>query len=112
MLYNTGDIDTPDETNSIFKPEDAKKYLKGAPASYPLPLDVALPAFSWTLVFRDGELWKILPGAMTVCRRAHWNAGHSERALSSPRGFSEAGGCFSRITQRIGAAGGRRSPRR
>ncbi|MFM8372648.1 MAG: hypothetical protein ACKOCO_09695 [Bacteroidota bacterium] len=62
MLYNTGDIDAPDETNSIFKPEDANKYLKGAPASYPLPLDVALPAFSWTLVFRDGELWKILPG--------------------------------------------------
>jgi hypothetical protein len=62
MLYNTGDIDAPDETNSIFKPEDAKKYLKGAPATYPLPLDVALPAFSWTLVFRDGELWKILPG--------------------------------------------------
>lgn len=62
MLYNTGDIDAPGETNSIFKPEDAKKYLNGAPARYPLPLDAALPAFSWTLVFRDEELWKILPG--------------------------------------------------
>ena len=62
MLYNTGDIDALSETNSIFKPDDANKYLKGAPAIYPLPLDVALPAFSWTLVFRDGELWKILPG--------------------------------------------------
>ena len=62
MLYNTGEIDVVSESNSIFKPEDARKYLTGAPAIYPLPLDVALPAFSWTLVFRDNELWKILPG--------------------------------------------------
>ena len=60
MFYNTGDIENPDADNSIFRPQDALKYLNGAPADYPLPLDLALPLFSWGLVFRDGELWKIV----------------------------------------------------
>lgn len=62
MLYNTGDIHDPDEPNSIFQPAAADKYLQGAPPQYPLPLDVALPVFSWALLYRDGELWKIIPG--------------------------------------------------
>lgn len=61
MLYNTGDIDNPATRNSIFDPADARKYIDGARAGYPLPLDVALPDFSWALVFRQGEFWKILP---------------------------------------------------
>jgi hypothetical protein len=62
MCYNTGDIDAVSETNSILDLADLKKYLIGAPEQYPLPLDIALPAFSWWLVYRDDELWKILPG--------------------------------------------------
>lgn len=65
MLYNTGDIHDPDEDNSIFSPEDALRYVEGAPVRYPLPLDVALPAFGWTLVYRDGHLWKIGPEGYT-----------------------------------------------
>ncbi len=61
MLYNTGNIQNPDETNSIFQAADALRYVHGAPKRYPLPMDVALPAFSWTLVYRDGHLWKIAP---------------------------------------------------
>lgn len=61
MFYNTGDIDEQKEVNSIFQPEAARKYLAGAPAHYPLPLDLALPLFSWTLVFRDDNFWKIIP---------------------------------------------------
>lgn len=61
MLYNTGDIDDAGPCNSIFDPADARKYVVGAPDHYPLPLDVALPLFSWTLVFRDDALWKIIP---------------------------------------------------
>jgi len=63
MLYNTGDLDDPAEINSIFQPAAARRYLVGAPSRYPLPLDVALPVFSWTLVFRDDEFWKIIPDA-------------------------------------------------
>ncbi|MCK6694250.1 MAG: hypothetical protein L6Q97_19375 [Thermoanaerobaculia bacterium] len=61
MLYNTGDIDRWEEENSIFQPEAARKYLDGAPARYPLPLDLALPLFSWALIYRDDALWKIVP---------------------------------------------------
>lgn len=62
MMYNTGDIDDWAEENSIFQPQAAQKYLQGAtPARYPLPLDLALPAFSWALVYRDDALWKIIP---------------------------------------------------
>jgi len=64
MLYNTGDIHDPDEINSIFQSAAAEKYLQGAPPEYPLPLDVALPAFSWALIYRDGDLWKIIPNQL------------------------------------------------
>jgi hypothetical protein len=61
MLYNTGDIENWKEDNSILSVADAKKYIQGAPDPYPLALDLALPVFSWGLVYRDGGLWKILP---------------------------------------------------
>lgn len=61
MLYNTGVVDDPEETNSIFETAAAQKYLIGAPARYPLPLDLALPLFSWGVVFRDDAFWKIIP---------------------------------------------------
>lgn len=61
MLYNTGQLDDPAEENSIFQPAAARRYLVGAPRRYPLPLDVALPIFSWALVFRDDAFWKIIP---------------------------------------------------
>jgi len=61
MLYNTGNIHDPNEVNSIFQPGAALRYVQGVPQRYPLPLDVALPAFAWTLVYREGYLWKIGP---------------------------------------------------
>lgn len=81
MCYNTGDIDDADATNSIFDPADALKYLKGAKKAYPLPLDLALPAFSWLLVYRNDELWKIIPGAPEetptgILREGTFLAGH------------------------------------
>lgn len=81
MCYNTGDIDNAATANSIFDPADARKYLLGAPKNYPLPLDLALPAFSWTLVYRDNELWKIIPGEhaeipMGILEKGTFLAGH------------------------------------
>lgn len=64
MFYNTGDVDEESPRNTIFHPADAQRYLSGAPAHYPLPLDLALPLFSWGLVYREGELWKIIPGPL------------------------------------------------
>jgi hypothetical protein len=60
MLYNTGDIDDPATGNSIFEPLSAEQYLTDR--MYPIPLDLALPLFQWGLVFREGELWKIVDG--------------------------------------------------
>lgn len=59
MLYNTGDLENPDAGHSIFSLNDARKYAPKSP--YPRPLDVALPLFSWALVYRSGTLWKIIP---------------------------------------------------
>lgn len=65
MFYNTGDIESETTENSIFNLQDAEKYVQGAPKTYPLPLDLALPVFSWTLVYREGEFWKIINGVPT-----------------------------------------------
>lgn len=61
MLYNTGDIGDYYEENSIFFPGDAEKYLQNA-QPYPLPLDVALPLFSWAVVYSDQSFLSILSG--------------------------------------------------
>jgi len=76
MLYNTGDLDNPAEENSIFQAAAARRFLDNAPSDYPLPLDVALPVFSWALVYRHEELWKIIPDPSpeTWADTAHWEA--------------------------------------
>ncbi len=62
MFYNTGDIESENTNNSIIDLKDASKYVLGAAAHYPIPLDLALPVFSWILIYREGEFWKIING--------------------------------------------------
>ena len=62
MFYNTGDIESETTGNSIIDPKDAEKYVRGAAVHYPIPLDLALPVFSWTLIYREGAFWKIING--------------------------------------------------
>lgn len=62
MFYNTGDIESENTRNSIIDAKDASKYVLGAAKHYPIPLDLALPVFSWTLIYREGEFWKIING--------------------------------------------------
>lgn len=50
IAYNVGNVTSPDETNSIFSADEVAKYL-GDLDEYPLPLDAALPAFSWGVRF-------------------------------------------------------------
>ena len=75
------DVDDAGVLNSIFDVENARKYIHRAPKNYPLPLDLALPVFSWTLVYRGDELWKIIPGdhaeiPMGVLEKGTFLAGH------------------------------------
>lgn len=63
MFYNMGDLRNPAETNSILNLNTAEPYLKDFnSAAYPLPLDLALPYFSWGVSFVHGAFFKLLPG--------------------------------------------------
>lgn len=59
MFYNMGDIGKMNEKNSILNLEKAKAYLQNFDI-YPLPLDVALPLFSWGIQFREGKIVQII----------------------------------------------------
>ena len=58
MLYNLENAKQLKSRNSLFSLHEAQKYLKRN--SYPLPMDVALPIFSWTLIFRNGMFLRVL----------------------------------------------------
>jgi len=62
MAYNTGHIERFDTANSIYHPNDADQYWTGSLKPYPLPIDLALPVFSWTLLYREQALHKIIHG--------------------------------------------------
>lgn len=56
MVYNTGNLMEMTADNSIFSEKDIKPYLRGSRLSkYPLPLDVAYPAYGWSLVYHPGK---------------------------------------------------------
>lgn len=52
MFYNMGKFSADPETRMIFDAPSAAKYLARVD-DYPLPLDVALPIWSWTVHVRD-----------------------------------------------------------
>ena len=60
MAYNVGQPDAVEERNAIFSRREVLQYL-GRLEEYPIPLDVALPLFSWGVVFR-GESFVALLG--------------------------------------------------
>lgn len=56
MFYNMGKISAGLNTpNSIYNQKDAAAYI-GSLSNYRLPLDVALPAFSWAIQIRGAEV--------------------------------------------------------
>ena len=62
MCYNTGKIKDWKTKNSIATPQEIAPYLKKA-KPYPISLGVALPIFSWTVIFRDSSFYKIVSDA-------------------------------------------------
>lgn len=58
MYYNMGDIEDVQESNSLLNNRKGFAYL--SESGYPLPLDVALPIFSWALAYRLGSLTAII----------------------------------------------------
>lgn len=59
MFYNMGELEDWQENNSILNIPKAEPYLKGA-SRYALPLDIALPAFGWGVVFRDEAMNRLI----------------------------------------------------
>ncbi len=61
MFYNMGDLQNIETENSILDLEITKKYIKYF-NNYPLLCDVALPLYSWAVVFRDKRSVKLIYG--------------------------------------------------
>jgi hypothetical protein len=59
MFYNMGRFSADPEARAIFDPASAARYLARVP-DYPLPLDVALPIWSWTVHLRDDRVVGLL----------------------------------------------------
>lgn len=59
MFYNMGDLKNWKEPNSILNLKKAAAYLP-AGLSYPLHLDLALPLFRWAVLFRKGQMIKLI----------------------------------------------------
>lgn len=59
MIYNLEPPVRMSELNTIFDPEEIGKYLRKQ-APYPLPLDLALPVYSWGIHFQDGQFKGVL----------------------------------------------------
>jgi hypothetical protein len=55
MFYNMGRLAESKTTNSIFDEQTARAYLMNF-GRYPLKLDIALPLFSWGVVFRKDKV--------------------------------------------------------
>jgi hypothetical protein len=54
MYYNMGKI-APDSLNSIYDRSIANRYLSSL-QNYPLPINIALPIYSWGIHIRDGKI--------------------------------------------------------
>ena len=59
MLYNVADWKRADTRNSIYDTDVANQYLSFVP-TYPLPLDIVLPLFRWTVVYRHNRFLTFL----------------------------------------------------
>ncbi len=59
MFYNMGELTELQTINSIIDLNIADQYLNKL-SDYPLALDIALPIFSWGVVFRDSKMLKLV----------------------------------------------------
>ncbi|KAF5030741.1 hypothetical protein DSECCO2_635030 [anaerobic digester metagenome] len=58
MCYSTGNPSDPDEENAIVDLKTIKEYINHS--DYPKELDIALPVYSWAVLFRKNEFRGII----------------------------------------------------
>lgn len=61
MAYNVGDLANLEGENSILSLPKLQSFLPKK-KNYPLPLEIALPIFSWGVVLRDGQAILLIHG--------------------------------------------------
>ena len=83
MAYNVADWKRADTRNSIWDAAVADRYLPFL-EKYPLPLDVVLPVFRWTIAYRNGLFLKIMND---VDRNQLKNSGFLEPVLTDSTRF-------------------------
>src|SRR5690554_3860067 len=59
MVYNMGNLTKYEAKNSIFEIKETKDYLHNI-QQYPIPLDIALPLFHWSVLFKNKKFQGIL----------------------------------------------------
>lgn len=59
MAYNVGEVRDTSTLNSILDLQVLERYI-GRMGEYPLSLDLALPLFSWGVLYRDGQLIRLI----------------------------------------------------
>ncbi len=65
MFYNMGKLEDLRTANSIYDAHTAACYLYNF-STYPLPLDVALPCFSWAVVIAAGHVSRLVTEGLDV----------------------------------------------
>jgi len=65
MCYNMGDLQQEHVKNSIIDAQEFQRYIQRV-STYPLPLDVGLPLFSWVVVFENGQFAGLIRNAMDL----------------------------------------------
>lgn len=60
MCYNVSNPKYEDKGNAIASASVVQQYLKGG--SYPLPIDIALPIYSWAAMYKYGEFCELNGG--------------------------------------------------
>jgi hypothetical protein len=105
MAYNMGNLRQPGPLNSILSPKVAAEYLISG-QSYPLPLDVALPLFSWVVVFDEQDtfqgLLRTIPPELKnreYCRPGEANLFYVEQPFTTPEGGRVPAGWHLRLEE-------------
>ena len=74
MCYNMGNLQDEKATNSIIDPVEFEKYRPYI-KTYPLPLDVGLPLFSWHVLFRENKYAGLIQTLSTTALQRFKNIG-------------------------------------
>jgi len=88
MFYNMGALDADATSEAIFDAAKAAPYLARV-ASYPLPLDVALPLWSWVVQVRGDRVVGLLQhtGEAELRRQPWLAAAEGRRFIAREHGF-------------------------